>query len=1493
MIEIRSQRNLSNCYNKMALILRNSTLLITIIAGIIACVFSVFTIFLIQSSVKYLLFGFEVSVILVTFLIASGYEINIPLRNSLLSKLRGAPVDGRFINALFIVLSVLLVIFSVFNINAGFLQILLAVVCGSFLVGYSVLDIFRFNIDFSRIEIAVISFLISIGFSGLCFLVVSALSQQVISVPLVNDSNDPRGLILSSIFLVIGAISFIRRSTIDRSSRRALRPHSIANKIDILAILICVAFYLSYNILVYPNAALLIGTDISRHFTDSTVLIRSPELYSAQSYVLFHAFQASVLVLSKLGQDTFTLLSSMAFLNIFLPLSVYAAAKRTLGGLDRRIPSISVMFYTLLSNFSFIYFTRLNLVRPENTGSNYLLIAREVAEKSYFGIINFLQPFHYVVPLTISVVAIMALLSVVNNRSISRIKFIAIFGSIVMIVCLVHIPEAIAFVIFIAFYSFIWRRRHSELRIKAALVSSLVGFIAAMTIFFTISHFLLKDNIATLNAITYAIFVVPSVLVALTTVLITTRKKNTMRNGIRNKCLHTSRRNEIATIILISIYLIGLILWFFVEDFKTSPLIDIGIVPSFVYPAVLGIAGLLSILSVREIQDSPQGNLVLFLLLGIAFMLVMGKVVSLINVNLYIMPYWEKRFPIIIFAFATLLAPLPLIRFRDYVASRKKPVVSTVIFSVLVSAVILAGYSSLATQIEYWLVKAWGQKRIDKAEAEAISFLRGVINSDPKAITISPTEESKHVITFATPYYQLSKPGAFFTAEYPEIPLLMLGGKESSNVYIYIHDRDSKVLDENPRSWFSRHLMKSLQVVFSNSEVTIYNASSFSYPQAASDTALLIPQEPTSNGWVFGYDLLSQSGRNYTVIYDNDPVALKQKNLILVEDPLPKISINTNFSNQSDSSQAFWQNSYGRWKYTKDGLHAYGNPRDTLSNRNIFLSPILTQNNMNITSTFRINDADENGIFSYISFITAWSNRNNFEFVGLATRKDDLYAYFAVMKEGKLSFFPKYPFLKTALKWHDGSAVDMTLSIKGSSQDLFINGTHYLHNDHLSAGGVVGLSTSRSVDVAFQRFEANTIKDLPISESQYIEYVNNGGNLLLLNSNGHGPLLDQIMNNSTIHIDSIKWLRSTRLNSNNNDNVKGNIDENYLTKTDDILRPIANSIKQNYSNGKVVDPSLSQIKDYLPTAQFRKVLASSNGDVLIINATCGKGHIVYINIYPILLDDSINERSIFLKLGELSRLLQLSRIDRVHEINFRDIPAIFKNINGKGAIQINSDSAIFPDGVQFGSFRSDSNVLNYENISNFKILGNSSLIIHTDNIRVLPGKGSYSLLVFRGNITITNTPVSPDRNLSVFLQYQDKNIKRNIVKSDIKSIVLQGSDPYVIYTRHPKLDIDGRSSLKNLDAARLLYTSTGNSGGTLTTDGKLSFRIMFSDRVSLLSILSMQGHSQSSLQKYNEFSSFASNKYAFNIYSFPIIVRVVLAIPFLLASILIFYKKIF
>jgi hypothetical protein len=1425
-----------------------------------AIFFSSFTLWLVESWIKYPLFIFEVSVIITIYMILNiNYDFkfiikfNYAVKNSIvLEKFR----DFFFLDALLITSSSILIFLNGLNIEGGMFQLFLAFLCTSILTGYALLNIFKITKYFSKLEVLVLSYLLSFSFAGFSTLSLLSIDERT------------RSVILPIFFVLLGIISALRRRHAKNNEDSTLRqPNSLAKNIDIFPIALSIIFYLMLFYFIYPGATLLPGSDISRHYNNSIILSRTPDLYTAFSYILFHAFEATFHVLSGLQQTTTSFLTVQIILNVFLPISVYIFAKRFLGDLDRRIPAISTIFYTILSNFSFLYFVQLKLI--ESNRSQFELLAIDIAEKSYNGVINFLQPFHFFSAPSVSFILFMVGFILLKVQSVSKSRFVPLFSVLIFVMYLTHVAEALLFVILITVFSFI--SRTNTLRLDDAILSSLIGSIF-ISVFFGYTLIVwpsgLRDTNADFMDILFLIL-----LIALPSISMLWRQKVLPNIRYSVKFIRDKRFYLVLSTVFVFIYLLGFLIWLFVEDFKTSSVDDIGVVPWFIYPLMLGIVGLLALLSIKYLHSILPNSSVAILLTSIVCIFLLGRVVSFVSLNFIIVGYWEKRFVMVIFLFVSLLAPIALVKFMENVQVKRKELRTNAFIITLISLIIISGFSSMALQYEYWFTVANSNKsKMSEKEFQATNYLKNILQHDIHAFTIAPSTYSRHVLAFAAPAYQFSEPKTSVFSKYPDIPLLTLAAHNLTHAYLYMHMRDFEMLKEEPQSWLAQHLIPMLPVVFSNEQVTIYNATDVSYPLPNSDTVMLIPTDPRENSWFYAYDIISQSDKNYTVMYDRDPNALKSKTAILSFDPTQYYNFYDNFLS-SDINK--WSIVSGKWK-SSDGLH--GGDKSN-SQENIILSPVISPSrNLNTSTSFRITSADTQ-VPNYISIIYSWIDPNNYEYAGITIYNKEIYVHFTSVIDGKVKFDPVWPGLKTNLRWKPGNLFNMTLSMQGNSQELILNDTAYLHRAYNNKEtGYLGLSYGRIQDVVFDYFKVQEVNKLNLRQlPDYITYAKSGGNLIVLNTNGQGDIANYLLNMSLSDDPSIKVRKLVTMS--NNDNY-GNIS---------LLADDTNKLSEPSTTTSKRDDSIPS--DFYASSQERS-------SIFAMEATLGRGKITYINIQPVLLEfleNKIPGTAAYRTLGKISETIDLRIIDSFPP-NFKDLAAIFREMDGSGSsIKINTTSVIFPSNIEFNKvIVADSHHKNASiaNITKLNVDGYRDAILRVDpntNISLANGKGLYSDLTLSSSnhssldlFFINNATVTAGI-------YDDKSEMRF---NNVSNIYILNEEPIHVYARQPSLDIvNGNVTMKGLYVAKQLYAKTGVAGQDLKISGNVSLSIYMSDAYTLASNLSIEGSTErvSPLSRYNEMGSFPLSISLSKLYSTPELVRLLSVIPFLIAIVFLIY----
>lgn len=834
-----------------------------IIAMLLAVAFSSFTLWLIESWIKYPLFLFEIVTIIVLYLIVSGYDVKLTMKHIKIGNLR----VGLIIDVFLIVSALSLLILNASHIQGGLIQLVLALLSTSILVGYALLNIFGLARYFSRLETAVLSYILSYAFTS--FITLASLS--------INE--DTRTLIVLGSFIGLGLISALKH----RRHKTAPLSRSLSKNIDSLALLLATAFYTLSFYLMYPGFTLLSGTDISRHYAHSIILGRTPDIYIGSVYLFAHLHESLFLSLST--PSLVSAQTALLTLNLMLPLAFYIMARPYLERIDARLPSLATLFWVLFTNslggFAWLHFANLKL---STTGQTQLQLLTTTADKTYNGTIYGILGSWYV-PATIAFVVLMATIFLMCKKEISTSKYLALFSIMIAALYLTHVTEAVVFALFLAAYGAI--SRNENLRIDDSIKSSMIGFLGVILIYYIFSLLTARFiiNLSLLISLAFPIL-------ALLLSLVFRRNIRPRLPSFRTK-LRISSKTFTKTLVLslLFAYCVAFLSWASVtESFYTWQVDTVGLVPWFMYPLMLGINGLLAILSLYYIIRNTKSHATLILFIAfMIFTFIAGKAVSTINLHFFDAGYSEKRFIWLIKLSLAILAPILVVFSVDML--RKKSIhvnIKTIVSVAIIGTIVLCGVSTTFLNLEYWnIVSNNPANKPSSNEMSAINALKEILDNDPKAWLATVTDTSAGMATFAAPADMLVLKQLLYTANRPEMAFTMLYRHPAySHPYVYLHNRDLKYLNKFNDSFLAQYF-NTLPLVFSNSEVRIYNVSKLSFPQPNSDNILIIPLDKSieEQNIYMAYNLLSRGFYNYTIAYDIDNKAVNAGTIILSFDP--------------------------------------------------------------------------------------------------------------------------------------------------------------------------------------------------------------------------------------------------------------------------------------------------------------------------------------------------------------------------------------------------------------------------------------------------------------------------------------------------------------------------------------------------------------------------------------------------------------------------------
>jgi hypothetical protein len=1351
-----------------------------IIVAVLAATFSSFTLWLIESWIKYPLFLFEILTIIVLYLIVSGYDVKLTIKHIRIENMH----IGLIIDAFLIISALSLLTINALHIQGGLIQLVLALLCTSLLSGYALLNIFGLT-RYSRLETTVLSYILSYAFTGF------------ITLAFLPINRDLRALIVLSSFIVLGLTSALKH----RRHQASHVSKSLSKSVDSLALIVAITFYAISFYFMYPGFALLPGTDISRHYASSVVLWRTPELSIDISYLLAHLHESAFISISN-APVTFVQ-TALVTLNLMTPLAFYAMAKSYLENVDARLPAISTMFYSTFSGFAWVYLAKLKL---EGVSGSELSLLSMVNDKVYNGAMYLAQPCMWYVPLSVSFTILIIQFMLLRKLDIGKKHFIALFSLLTVASYLTHVTEAVIFSLFLSFYAFFSRSKN--VRVDDGVLATIIGFVL-VDIFYAILPYVSKKSLG--------FFITTLLLPTTILIIVYAYRRLTAQGKLAAFLSKLTVKLLIKPLLYITtfIYFLGLVVWIgSVPSFHTWAIIDVGSIPWFIYPVFLGIIGILTVVSIYcFLEDFEARKLLMPFVALVVFSLLFGRILTFVNVNFFYTGYWEKRFTSYFFLASAVIAPFVMVKAAENIKTYRNKVKSTLVIAALISIVVTYGLQSFFMVAEYWNITS-ATYRPSEEELQAISFLSNVLQQDKYAYTITLTSRSYHTLAFAAPPYQLTGKYVFFTAKNPEMSLLCCKAHNLSHAYLYMHSRDYEMLNKHGQSWMARHLIPILPVIYRNNEVTIYNVSSVSFPQKNSTTALIVPFDDfidPGERWLYAYAILSLGECNYTVTYDLDPGIFLYETLVLSVDP-PSKNILEEYFQDDFSNETGWRPFSGTWQYTANGLEA-GKPGEYQDA--IFLSPFSPQN-FTVSLSFRPIDGDLT-VANYVSLIYDWKDERNFKYAGLMfDGSGEVYAFFSSNKNG--TNYPTWPGLRTGLKWKFGDSFNLTVSVRGDTATLYVNGSRYLSTKSTITKGGLGIRMTRFYQVLFTGFKADLCSALQLGNNEeYLSHVEGGGHLIVLNTNGYGYFAEKML------------IRENR-----------SIESYGINGLEDVVFP-----------ANLTVPKISPKAENVEIITCYK--SQQNSSLYAARQKLGSGEVIYVNVYPIIeaIEQSNNKASFYKTLGELLKLTSISLEPFTY--NSPELSATFRQVALSGSVFVSSSCTLFPlymDYEKVAITHDNNSVTTILDVKQIQMSDYVNVHIEASDLTLSNGKGFYATLKFRGKVTI----MPEDNSTSMTVSTVDGNTNQF---SNIKIITLENDDLITLYVRQPAIQVQGTALFREVYSSSAIYQKTRTQGEDLRVNGSIKLILYLSDAYSWTSLLEASGSFERipPVLAYNELSS--------------------------------------
>lgn len=1330
---------------------------------LIATMFSCFTLWLVDSWIKYPLFLFEVITILLMFLIVNDYEVKMVVKTP-----RPKLSFGLIVDLALVLSSLILLVINRLRIPVGLIQAIPSLFCTSLLSGYALLNILGFRQYFSSSEMAVLSYTTS-------YILTAFLTLGFILMP-----ENIRVQLILGVFIGLGVASIAKHI----KAKVYPEKRSFAKNIDALAVTLALAFYVFSFYFIYPGFALLPGSDISRHYANSLTLNRTPDLYIGSAYLFAHLHESAFISLSNpsvtIAQTT------LLTLNLILPLAFYVMAKQYLQKIDARLPSLATLFWVLFTGsfggFAWLYFTFLKL---SSTGQTQLQLLSSTADKTYNGTIYGVFGLWYV-PATISFALLMTTIFLMGKREVPKAKYLGLFSFLIAGLYLTHVAEAVVFALFLAVYGFV--SKNEDYRTDDATLSTIIGAIIVIMVYYALSllttRFIMNTSLL--------ISIVGPIAALLFSLIF---RRCIHSNLPSTKEIKTGRRfpARILVFSLFFLYAVAFLSWVsLIDSFHTWQVDTVGLVPWFIYPLMLGINGILTIIALYHLDNKGLFRALAFFILFMAFTFVAGRIVSIINLY-FSAGYWEKRFIWFIKIPLAMLAPIPIIYASDKIKRSSMSIkIKKAASLILIGTIVFYGISTSFLNIEYWnLVANNPANQISSTEMEAVNAFKEILDNDPRTWLATVTVTSSAIATFAAPADMLILKQLLYTAYRPEMTFTQLYRHPAyEHPYIYLHRRDQAQLNKYTDRFLAKYVT-ILPIVFQNPEVIIYNVSRLSPPQPVSDTFLVLPFDKSlcsEENLYMAYSFLSQGFYNYTVAYDLDDAILKAKTLVLAFDPPKEDILITSYQDSFDQTLGAWSVIKGNWQIVDGELRGgkigeYG--------EGIILSQVSARN---FTASFKARPISGSAtVLNYVSLVYSWVDSKNYRIADVFFNADGyIYVLLRTIVNGVERAIPTWPGVKTDLKWDFDDEYYVRVTVNDTLNQISINGKPYLSIELENIPGRIGLR--------YYRFHQASFDDLMITYSikpylrkieDYISFLKLGGKIIVFNINGYNFFGNAFftLTNYTFNAEKIKGLKTTL-------NLPARVVMQKLT--------INNSRATVLSN----------------------YVGSDGENPFIAKQNYGQGEVYYVNICPILetMYKVENPSAFYLLLGNLLEGLNLSKLDK----NFiLSADGYVKKIESYNDSKIETSSLIFPLETTFRqidiSTKNGSIVL--YNVTSIQIKSDSNLIIEAKHLTIENGYGFYATAKL--NSTFTVEPSTGLFDIKVTIENKEIQVS-NIEKL---SITLQGSVNLLIRT--PEIS-SSRVTFIEFYPSSFLQWKTRTYGQNLHVTGLTSFQVMLSDSYAIL-----------------------------------------------------------
>ena len=748
--------------------------------------------------------------------------------------LRGGSIELHF---LLILACITLLTFQLEGIYIEAVNVILYVLALIFAPGFFLLNISKFKQSFSPIEFASLAYPISIASLAIFG-----------TIALILPSN-LRAILALSLVMFLSIIS-LYSARADKQTKLGQNSEFIVSN-PVLILLMILLIFAFFYITLYPRLSSMLEVDISRRFIStlgSTQDALGNFYHPNTLYPLLSIYQSYMIYIVRPSVGLFQ--TASVLLNLLGILTFYTMARQYLKRYDGYLPALATLFWALFAGLGGLNFLSLRITNPSTTTIS--LIGQ--ADAFSYGDITWRRLFFYL-SMEISLVIVFAVLYFLKRTDLPRTKQVLFMTILLAPLPLMH-PYAIYFLLLFLTCQTIF---HPAVRKRAKYTACSLTIAAFVSL---LLNYILNMQIAAIS-IDYIPFL-GCLLTSLAIIAISslqTIAPNIPKASVEK--ILNSKYTFLATDAVLLLYFASLLLWFSGNlTFKFGDLNLLGYVPWFLYPVKLGLVGILGIIALIVFLRNPKyrSREIGAMLASVLLLILASRVIATLQMQ-YVSTFtfdsnsWlsetiyrnilsfreERMFEI----FKIPLAIVASIDFSKYVITKIKQknmhAPSYLAVSGLISLILVSGMTSTFLGFEYY-VNQTQTNPLSASELDMLNNMQNNIYADGKAIIIAPQTPISYLdFTGATAIATESV--AAWKSKSPELPLFVTRYSKATPTYIYLHKvRDFQKLGEYFGNYLA-HVSRVTPTYLENQEVQTKIINNWPIPTSQSSTALVIPYD--------------------------------------------------------------------------------------------------------------------------------------------------------------------------------------------------------------------------------------------------------------------------------------------------------------------------------------------------------------------------------------------------------------------------------------------------------------------------------------------------------------------------------------------------------------------------------------------------------------------------------------------------------------------------